>query len=118
MRKLAFTILLAAAALAGADISGTWRFEVQTDAGTGSPEFVLKQEGEKLSGTYKGMLGEAQVRGTVKGSDVVIEFDTDYTGEKMAVRYTGKLDSPDKMTGKVALGEYTGTFTGTRKEGK
>ena len=39
---------LAAFAYAGqakTDISGTWIFEVQTDAGTGTPTVTLKQDG-------------------------------------------------------------------------
>ena len=115
MRKLALTLLLTAVAALCADISGTWQFEVQTDQGSGSPTFVLKQAGEKLTGTYSGAFGKADVRGTVKGDDVVIEFDAAAGGETGTVRYTGKLEGDSKMKGKVSLAEFSGTFTGTKK---
>ena len=115
MWKLALTLLITAVAALCADISGTWQFDVQTDQGSGSPTFVLKQDGEKLTGTYSGLLGRAGVRGTVKGDDVVIEFEGDAGGEKATVRYTGKLEGDSKMKGKVSLAGFSGTFTGVRK---
>ena len=114
MRKLALTLLLNAVLLLGGDISGNWRMEVQTDQGTGSPTFALKQNGEIVTGTYSGLFGKADVRGTVKGDDVVIEFEADFGGQKGLVRYEGKLEGESKMKGKVSLGEYSGTFTGAK----
>ena len=112
MRK-ALIFLAFAVTLAGADISGTWNADVQTDAGSGTPVFVLKQDGEKLTGTYSGALGEAPVTGTAKGQEVTIEFEVQ--GGKIV--YSGKLDeSGQKMEGKVDLaGMASGTFTATKK---
>jgi hypothetical protein len=113
--------LLAAAALAvaqlasAADVTGTWIMAVETGAGSGSPTFVLVQKGDALSGTYKGMLGEAQVSGTVKGDDVTIEYKVDGQGQTLAVKYSGKTDGKT-MSGKVSLGQLgEGTFTGTKQ---
>jgi len=113
MGKVLASLILIAASLLAADVSGTWNANVETDAGSGTPVFVLKQSGEKLSGTYSGALGEAKVSGSVKGEDVVIEFEVQ--GAK--VLYTGKLDSAGRtMKGKVDLaGMATGTFTAARK---
>ena len=107
---------LAVAQLASAaDVTGTWIMAVQTGAGSGSPTFVLVQKGEALSGTYKGMLGEAQVTGTVKGEDVTIEYTVDGQGQTLAVKYSGKTDGKT-MSGKVSLGQLgEGTFTGTKQ---
>ncbi len=113
MRRVLACLLLIAASLLGADVSGTWNAKVETDAGSGTPVFVLKQSGEKLSGTYSGALGEAQISGSVKGEDVVIEFEV----EGAKILYTGKLDGAGKtMQGKVDLaGMASGTFTAARK---
>jgi hypothetical protein len=46
---------------------------------------------------------------------MIIEFDTDAAGEKMTVRYTGKLEGESRVSGKVTLGPFGGTFTGTKK---
>lgn len=112
MRKT-LVLLAVAVSLAGADISGTWNANVQTDMGSGTPVFVLKQSGEKLTGNYTGTLGEAPVTGTVKGQDVVIEFEVQ--GAKIV--YSGKLEaSGQKMQGKVDLaGMASGTFTAAKK---
>ena len=53
------------------DVSGTWTFDVQTEAGSGTPTVTFKQDGEKLTGHYAGTFGEADLTGTVKGADIV-----------------------------------------------
>jgi hypothetical protein len=114
MRKLLVWLAFTAAAALGADISGTWNFTVETDAGSGNPVFNVKQEGEKLTGTYKGLLGEANVTGSVNANEVVIEWDNEQVGR---IRYTGTVSSDaTRMKGKVVLGNAgTGTFTAIRK---
>ena len=113
MRRILAGLVVVAASLLGADVSGTWNANVQTDAGSGTPVFVLKQSGETLSGTYSGALGQAQVNGTVKGEGVIIQFEV----EGAKVIYTGTLDGAGKtMKGKVDLaGMASGTFTATRE---
>ena len=119
--KTGLVVLLAMAAftvarVAGAaDVTGTWIMAVETGAGSGSPTFVLVQKGEALSGSYKGMLGEAQVTGTVKGDEVTIEYKVEGQGQTLAVKYSGKTDGKT-MSGKVSLGQLgEGTFTGTKQ---
>ena len=119
--KSGMAALLAVAAFmvgqlaSAADVTGTWIMAVQTGAGSGSPTFVLVQKGEALSGSYKGMLGEAQVTGTVKGDEVTIEYKVDAQGQTVAVKYSGKTDGKT-MSGKVSLGQLgEGTFTGTKQ---
>ena len=115
MLRLLLWFALAGALASGSEVTGTWNFAVETDAGSGNPVFTLKQEGEKLSGTYKGMLGEAAVTGSVKGREVTIEFDHERVNGK--IRYTGTLDADSKsMKGKVAFGDAgSGTFTAAKK---
>jgi len=114
MNKLAFGLFLFSAVLAAADISGTWNFTVETEMGSGTPVFVLKQSGEKLSGTYSGVLGEAQVTGAVRGDDVTIEFEL----QGARIVYTGKVDESGRsMKGKVDFGGMaSGTFTATKQK--
>jgi hypothetical protein len=119
--KAGLAVLLAVAAFTigqlavAADVTGTWIMAVETGAGSGSPTFVLVQKGEALSGSYKGMLGEAQVTGTVKGDEVTIEYKVEGQGQTLAVKYSGKTDGKT-MSGKVSLGQLgEGTFTGTKQ---
>ena len=105
-----------AAAPAGSAINmtGAWEVEVETSAGSGTPSFTFKQEGEKLTGHYKGQLGEADLTGTVKGGQV--DFSYKLTGQvEGTVVYTGTTDGKT-MKGKVSLaGLGEGTFTGKKK---
>ena len=96
------------------NVTGNWDGEVQTDQGSGNPSFVLKQEGEKLTGTYKGMLGESTLTGTVKGDK--IEFSFKVSGQlEGTVTYNGTTDGKT-MKGKVSLaGVGEGTFTAKKK---
>jgi hypothetical protein len=107
-------VVLAAAAVRAADVTGTWEAKVKLGDQTGSPTFTLHQAGESLTGTYSGAFGEAPVTGTVKGDNVTIEFEV--SGYK--IHYAGKLDSAAKsMEGTVDYGELgSGTFTATKKE--
>jgi hypothetical protein len=98
------------------DISGTWIFEVVTDAGTGTPTVTLKQDGEKLTGHYSSQtLGEADLTGTVKGADITFSFTVDAQGNALKETYTGTVDK-DTMKGKLVIeGLGEGTFTAKRQ---
>lgn len=110
----AVTAAAAAASSAKVDVTGAWDVEVQTDQGSGNPAFTLKQEGEKLTGNYKGLLGESALTGTVKGDK--IEFSFKVSGQvEGTVTYTGTTDGKT-MKGKVSLaGVGEGTFSGKKK---
>ena len=89
---------------AGAGISGVWNATVETAQGSGNPVFTFKQEGEKLTGSYKGTFGEAPLTGTIKGSDISFSFKVNVQDQAMEVTYTGKVDGTS-MKGKAKLGE-------------
>lgn len=105
-------MLFLAVSLFAADISGTWAADVQTDAGSGNPVFKLRQDGEKLTGTYSGALGEAKVVGTIKGAEVTFEFDA-----QVHVVYEGKVSADGRsITGAVDLGgQAKGTFKAVKQ---
>jgi len=97
------------------DITGDWAFDVQTDQGGGSPSFVFKQAGEKLTGRYKGLFGEADLTGTVTGNKVKFSFSADAQGTAVTITYEGEIESNSSMKGKLDIaGVGTGTFTGKR----
>jgi hypothetical protein len=100
-----------------ANISGIWNFAVETQAGSGSPTFTFKQDGENLTGTYKGQFGEAPLMGTVKGADVKFTIKINAQGQDLTVTYAGKIDGKDSMKGTASFGEMgEGTWTGKRKQ--
>jgi len=116
----ALLALLAATTAARAqspDLSGTWNFQVQTSAGGGSPTVTLVQKGDDLTGHYSSSnLGEADLTGTVDGSDVEFEFDVSVQGTNLHVTYSGAVQEDGSLEGSMDLGGMaSGTFTATRR---
>jgi hypothetical protein len=123
-RLLIPMVVVATIALGGArllaqdkiDVTGKWIAEVETPAGSGSPTFTFKQDGEKLTGHYSGTFGEADLTGSVKGKEITYSFSVEAQGSRLDVTYSGTLESKDSMKGTVkysALGD--GTFTAKRQ---
>ena len=84
---------------------------VETDIGSGLPAYTLKQEGEKITGTYTGQLGDSPVTGTLKGNVIHLEFSI----QGILITYDGTASSTE-ISGKVKFGEMgSGTFSGKKK---
>ena len=114
-RFLLLTILSACISFA-ADVTGKWAMSVKLDAGTGEPKIELKQSGEKVTGTYAGLLGTSPLEGTVKGNKIEFTFKAEFSGEKFDVTYSGTIEGDKSMKGSVKKGDLgSGTFTGTKE---
>jgi hypothetical protein len=96
-------------------VTGTWNATVETGQGSGNPVFTFKQDGEKLTGNYKGTFGEAPLTGTVKGSDISFSFKVDVQGQAFEVTYTGKIDGAN-MKGTAKLGELGDATWSAKKQ--
>jgi hypothetical protein len=110
--KLLAALLLSAVLALAADITGTWTAVVEL-GGTSYPgvKLDLKQTGDNLTGTYHGQLGDAPLKGTVKGDKVEFSIVTDAATAK----YSGTLEGAAKMSGPVDYGGVgAGTFTATK----
>lgn len=111
---LAAVCLPAAALAAEANVAGKWELVVDTQLGTGTPHFNLKQDGSTVVGTYKGQFGEAPVSGTVKEKVLSLSFKVLAQGMDYEIVYTGTVEG-DTIQGKVSMGgAEQGTFTGKR----
>jgi len=98
------------------DLTGKWLFTVDTGAGSGTPTITLQQQGETLTGHYSGQLGEADLKGSVKGQEVAFMFSVDAQGVKLDCTYTGSIENKDSLKGKVDIAGFaTGTFTAKRQ---
>jgi autotransporter translocation and assembly factor TamB len=116
IRRSLFLLVACVSLCFAADISGKWDFSVDIGGNSGSPAFEFQQNGESLTGTYRGLLGQAKVSGTVKADTIDFKFSGELNGEKIDVRYTGKIESDKKMKGTLTLGSLgEGTWTATRK---
>ncbi len=99
------------------DLTGSWTFSVVTENGTGTPAVTMKQEGEKLTGTYESrMLGPRGFVGTVKGDSV--NFTLEANGpDGVALVFKGVVVSADSVRGIVDFSGMGGaTFTGSRNK--
>lgn len=94
-------------------VTGAWALDVTLDAGSGTAVFTFTQDGEAIKGRYTGTLGEAEVKGTIKGAEVQFSFES----EAGTVVYKGKIDG-DTMAGTCVYGMLgEGTFKGKRTKG-
>lgn len=100
------------------DLSGTWVFEVQTDAGSGTPTVTLVQEGDELTGQYSSdLLGEAEVEGSVEGSEFTFSIRVEADGTPVTLTYEGTVESDGELSGTVDLGGFgSGSFTARRDD--
>ena len=98
------------------DLTGKWAFNVQTDAGSGTPAVTFKQDGEKLTGHYVGQLGDVDLTGSVKGNDFTFSFTSDLQGNKLETTYKGTIENKDSLKGTLSIsGLGNGTFTAKRQ---
>jgi len=111
-----FVLVTGVAAQSDVNVTGEWAFTVETPQGSGTPTFTFKQEGEKLTGNYKGQFGEAPLTGTVKGGEIKFTIKISAQGQELTITYTGKVESKDSMKGTAVLGEIgEATWTAKRK---
>jgi hypothetical protein len=117
MRRILWISLVGGSLCLAADVTGSWGCEVETSAGSGTPSFTFKQEGENLTGSYSGQLGEAKVKGTLKGDKIEFSFQAGAVAEGATVTYSGTVDEAGKkMKGTAKLADFgQGTFHCSKK---
>jgi hypothetical protein len=114
MSVAALGVFSMSALAADLNVAGTWNMTVESSLGSGTPVFVLTQSGSDLAGSYKGQLGEAPVKGTLKGNAIELKYTINAQGTELTVTYAGTVEG-DTMKGKVSYGEMgEGTFTGKK----
>jgi hypothetical protein len=121
MRKFFLTIVVAivAASVATAvaqtqtpakpapvNVTGKWSMSLETDAFTATPTLELKQDGEKLTGTYIGRYCECKFEGKVKDRTLEFAFTMNAEGTDVRMQFSGEV-SPDgeAIRGKASLAE-------------
>jgi hypothetical protein len=105
-----------AAGKSSANVTGSWNFTIESPNGTATPSAVFKQDGENLTGTYKGRLGETPLTGTVKGNDIKFGFKISPQGQEIQVQYSGTVEA-NAMKGTVKFGDMgEAPFTGKKQD--
>ncbi len=88
------------------NISGNWTMTLEMPMGTGTPTLVLKQDGEKITGSYTGRYGTFPLEGSLKERTIVFTFSMTAEGETVQMTFTGEVAADGQtMKGKASLGE-------------
>jgi hypothetical protein len=104
----------AAAAAAGASLTGKWEMAMVTSAFNATPGLEFTQNGEKITGTYTGRYGSFALVGTLKGKNLEFKTTIDAEGTKTTMTFWGEVSadgqSITKGTAEVeGLGDVTWT---------
>ena len=92
-----------------AKVEGVWNVVLQLESITGHPVLTLKQDGEKLTGTYEGRYGPTPVQGEIKENKIAFAVAFEVEGSKITGAFRGTVDGA-KMSGSV---EFEGASSGT-----
>ena len=98
------------------DVTGAWELTVESPQGPMTMTANYKQEGETLTGSHVSPMGDAPLKGTVKGADITYTITIDANGQQFTISHKGKVDG-DTITGTADLGEM-GTINWTAKRKK
>lgn len=96
---------IAAAQDKSANVSGTWTVNVTGDAGNAEQTIVLKQDGSKITGTFKGPRQSGPLEGTADGNNISF-----YVATRVPLDYKGTIDG-DTMKGTLTGRGKTGDWT-------
>ena len=103
---------------APASVAGTWNVSLELGAITGHPSIELKQDGEKITGTYRGRYGAAPIEGTVKEKEIAFSVTFNAEGQQTTGYFVGVVDG-DAMSGDVEFeGAGEGTWSAKRAPAK
>jgi opacity protein-like surface antigen len=89
-------VMVLAAAVAAADVSGTWTASFDTQVGVQNYTYTFKVAGGKLTGTAKSNLGEGTLEnGVVNGDDISFVENLNYQGMQLQIPYKGKISGDE-----------------------
>ncbi len=100
------------------NVTGKWTMTLDMSMGTASPSLDLKQDGEKISGTYTGRYGTFDLLGSLKERKIQFSFAMTAEGETVAMSFAGEVaEDGQTMKGTAVLGEL-GDASWTAKKNK
>lgn len=88
-----------------ASVAGEWAATIHYLRGTGDQHFVLKQDGNDVTGEHHGELYNATFHGAVHGDQIAITSVLPVTGYPITCRFKGTVQG-NTMSGTLNMGEY------------
>ncbi len=93
MKRLALLTAVSAIAALAADVTGTWKASAQGPNGSMERTFVLKADGNKLTGeTTSTMMGKSVITdGKVDGDSLTFTITVKFQDNELKLNYKGKV---------------------------
>lgn len=103
---------------AALNVTGKWTMTLDMSMGVATTALDLKQDGEKITGTYTGRYGTFQLEGTLKERTIEFSFTMTAEGESVVMSFGGQVaEDGQTMKGNATLGEM-GDATWSAKKDK
>jgi len=112
---LALSLLTASPVFAQTNVTGDWDVTVVSPQGTNTTPVTFKQEGDKVSGVFKGAQGSLPFEGgTVTGNELKFSFTITTQGMQLPITLVGKIEG-ETIAGKADFGGFAeGDWTAKR----
>lgn len=88
-----------------AAVAGDWAVTIHYVRGTGEQKFVLKQDGNAVTGDQHGEIYNTTMSGSVHANQIALNSVLPVVGYPLPCHFTGKVDG-NRMSGTVTLAEY------------
>ncbi|HUL73073.1 MAG TPA: hypothetical protein VLT86_08225 [Vicinamibacterales bacterium] len=100
------------------NIAGKWAMTLDLSIGQATPALDLKQDGEKVTGTYTGRYGTFPLQGTLKGRALEFSFQMNAEGQDVTMSFSGEVAVDGESMKGTATIEGLGDATWTAKRDK
>ena len=99
------------------NVTGSWTMTLEMSMGTANPTLALKQDGEKLTGTYTGRYGTFDLLGSVKERAIQFTFNMSAEGQTVTMAFAGEIaEDGQTMKGSAQLDEMGDATWSAKKE--
>jgi len=88
-----------------ADVAGNWAVTIHYVRGTGEQHFVLKQDGNTLTGEHHGEIYNTTVAGSIHANEIALTSVLPVTGYPLTCRFKGTVQG-NQISGTLSMGEY------------
>ena len=107
-------VVFTAALAAQNSVAGSWDLAINGPEGPITAGAVLKQDGDKISGTLTSPQGEVQVAGTMTGKTMALQFTVPTPQGNLDIKVTAEVNGSE-MKGMMDFGMGQADFTGKKK---
>jgi len=86
------------------NVAGKWTMLLELEMGQATTALDLKQDGEKITGTYTGRYGTFALEGTLKGRALQFAFTMNADGQDVSMQFSGEVSEDSQtMKGQATL---------------